>query len=129
MKKLVLPLLVLTTLALGGCKLFPSRSSGGGDSGEDDDRITVKFYLDYNQLAVDNIYYQYKVENHKKLNAPDVPSKDQAPLPEFPVFKGWSTKQLIDDEKDLWDFSKDVMEVQDGVDQFRLYGFWAAEGE
>lgn len=129
MKKLF-GLLALSALMLVGCGGNKTSSGGGNNSSSiEEGDITVNFYLDYNQLAVDEIYASYKVFNNTKLTAPATPTSDMAPLPEFPVFKGWSTKQIIDDESELWDFDKDVLNLQSGVTSFRLFGFWASEGE
>ena len=127
MKKFVM-LLALTSLMVVGCKGNKSSNTDTSNIGDEGD-ITVKFYLDFNQLAVDNVYEEYLVYNNSKLKEPTRPTSEQAPLPEFPVFKGWSTKQIIDDDKDLWDFSKDVINVDDTVTEFKLYGFWASQGE
>ena len=140
MKKLLFALIALSSMTLAGCKGFdlnPNKnsSSSENESGESSESIDgegdyiVKFYLDYNQLAVDNIYYQYRTDNNVLIKKIADPTSDKAPLPEFPVFKGWSTKQVPDDESDLWNFDEDVMNVPTGYYTFRLYGFWVAEGE
>lgn len=128
MKKFLV-LIALTSMMLAGCtnekENDPTKDSNYGKEGD----ITVKFYLDYNQLAVDEVYEQYLINNHSKLKAPTTPTAEQAPLPEFPAFKGWSTKQIVDDDADLWNFSTDTVDVDDTVVEFRLYGFWASQGE
>ena len=65
------------------------------------------------------------MKNGSKLEAPATPTK--APMPEFPVFLGWSYKEIINDKKDLWDFSKDT--VQTDETSFNLFGIWVAQGE
>lgn len=124
MKKFSVTLLVMTSfLGLMAC----NHSSGGGGSsgGGDENKITVNFYADYNQLNSKNVYQTLKVNKGSKLNKPTDPK--EAPMPEFPVFLGWSYKEIIDDKKDLWDFSKDKVEVDEPI--FNLFGIWVAEGE
>ncbi len=128
MKKKILVLAALSILMLIGCgKNGNNSSSGGGDSsGPKEDLITVNFYLDYNQKAIKNIYHTCKVKNGSVItNLPPTPT--EAPYPEFPVFKGWSYKELIASEEDLWDFTTDKIDTKSTV--FELYGYWAAEGE
>lgn len=141
MKKLLFALLTLSSMVLVGCKgydLNPSNKSS--NSSEDTSKESsssidgegdyiVKFYLDFNQFAVGNIYYQYRTDNDTKVKKIANPTSDKAPLPEFPVFKGWSTKQTLDDESELWDFDNDTMHCEPGYYTFNLIGFWAAEGE
>ena len=121
MKKLFLTLFLLASsgICLAGC----NRSGGGGDG--DEDLITVKFYLDYNQVAAGEIYDTQYVKNGSKVKEPTKPT--ESPFPEFPVFLGWSKKEVIDDKKDLWNFSKD--KVKTDIDEFPIYGIWVAEGE
>ena len=88
--------------------------------------MTVTFYADYNQKIIKNIYYECTVQNGELIN--DKPNKPtEAPFPEFPNFKGWSSKEIIDDDKDLWDFSTD--KVISKTSSFELFGIWVAEGE
>lgn len=130
MKKKVLLLAVLSTFLLLGCKNGQNgSSSGGSNSGSNqptEDLVTVNFYLDYNQKIVKNIYHSCKVANNSLItDIPSVPT--EAPYPEFPVFKGWSYKELIASEDDLWDFTTDKVNTNNNV--MDLYGYWAAEGE
>ena len=117
-----LMLVALSSLMMVGCH------NDNKDFGKKGD-ITVKFYLDFNALAMDEVYEEYLVYNNSKLKEPTKPTAEQAPLPEFPVFKGWSTKEIIDDDSDLWNFTTDKVNVDNGVTEFRLYGFWASQGE
>ena len=123
MKKFLL-LFALSSIMMVGCH---NNNNGGGSQGEGD--ITVKYYLDFNALAMNDIYEEVLVFNNSKLKEPKRPTAEQAPLPEFPVFKGWSTKEVIDDDSDLWNFATDKVNVDSGTTEFRLYGFWASEGE
>ena len=138
MKKVLFPLFILTSLALVGCteNNGGSSSNQGGESGNtssstpiDDGKITVYFYLDYNQVTIENVYHSYRIENNSLLQEPPTPETKDAPLPQFSVFKGWSVKQIIDNEDDLWDFSSDIMSLGQYINAFRLYGQWAAQGE
>ncbi len=134
MKKIFLT--ALCSLALiAACN---SSSSGGGGGGDDPTpgpgpeptptptgSITVNFYLDYNQPDAKNVYYSYKVNNGDKLTEPARPSEPI--FEEFPVFKGWSHKDIIDNDEDLWNFATDTVDTTDTV--FYMYGIWVAQGE
>ena len=132
MKKLSIALLLAASfLTLAGCKKNNSSNgggNGGGGSGggtENDGKIQINFYADYNQLNSKNVYHTYRVENGSKLTKPTDPT--EAPMPEFPVFLGWSYKEIIDNKADLWDFSTDT--VQTNEPSFSLFGIWVAQGE
>ena len=131
-------LLLLSVLSLGllmGCAGNNNPSQGG--SGSDDTsssssesiiekKVTVNFYLDYNHVSKDQIIFTVEVDNGGLINEkPTNPT--EAPYPEFPVFKGWSKKEIIDDINDLWNFESDIVIANSGV--FSLYGIWVAEGE
>ena len=119
MKKIVLVLLAagVTALSLTGCK----------NSSADDGKITVNFYVDYNQVNANEIYHTEKVKNGSKLKKPNDPGETN--FAEFPVFLGWSKKGVIDNKEDLWDFSVDRVDVKEGVKTLNIYGIWVAEGE
>ena len=143
MKKLSL-LLLLTSMFLVGCTGNSSGNNSGnnggdtpvnpsgGDGGDDTPvvdptvTITVNFYQDYNQVAAKNVYMSMGVANGSKLTKPADPTTSN--YPEFPVFKGWSKKEVIDDVKDLWNFDTDVVAVTSGK-TLNLYGIWVAKGE
>ena len=131
MKKLSIALLLVATsfIGLAGCKKSSSGGNGGNNSGgggtEDDGKIQVNFYIDYNQWNAKETYYSTRVKNGSKLTAPDNPTK--APMPEFPVFLGWSKKEVIDNKEDLWNFSTDVVDTTSQT--FNLFGIWVVEGE
>ena len=131
-------LLLLSVLSLGllmGCTGNNNPSQGG--SGSDDTsssssesiiekKVTVNFYLDYNHVSKDQIIFTVEVDNGGLISEkPTNPT--EAPYPEFPVFKGWSKKEIIDDINDLWNFESDIVIANSGV--FSLYGIWVAEGE
>ena len=131
MKKKVLLLAVLSTFLLIGCgKSNNNSSSGGKDSssggGQKEEFVTVNFYADYNQKAIENVYYSCKVKNGSLIT--DIPNNPtEALYPDFPVFKGWSYKELIADEGDLWNFATDKVNTK--YNTFDLYGYWVVEGE
>ena len=136
MKKLSL-LLLFASFSLIGCRGKNNNpSDGGGEGGKDGGEtepvidptldITVNYYLDYNQVAAKNIYSVISVKNGSKLEKPDDPANP--PLPEFPVFKGWSKKEVIDNVSDLWNFDVDVVSVTSGT-TLNLFGIWVAQGE
>ena len=140
-------LLVLTALASmallsacnNGTNPSPSGSGGGGggDSSADDGKITVNFYIDFNTGNAnkewtiggsDNApetYAVQRVENGSKVSKPEDPKTP--PFSEFPVFLGWSKKEVIDNKNDLWNFDTDTINTD--TKTFSLYGCWAAEGE
>ena len=100
------------------------KTPSGGDKEKD---VTINFYLDFNQLNENNVYQTYSVKNGSKLTEPKKPTVDQAPMPEFTVFLGWSYKEIIEDKRDLWDFSKNKIDTIEP--SFNLFGIWVAEGE
>ena len=131
-------LLLLSVLSLGllmGCTGNNNPSQGG--SGSDDTsssssesiiekKVTVNFYLDYNHVSKDQIVFTTQVDNGGLISEKPA-NPTEAPYPEFPVFKGWSKKEIIDDINDLWNFESDIVIANSGV--FSLYGIWVAEGE
>ncbi len=131
-------LLLLSVLSLGllmGCTGNNNPSQGG--SGSDDTsssssesiiekKVTVNFYLDYNHVSKDQIIFTVEVDNGGLISEKPA-NPTEAPYPEFPVFKGWSKKEIIDDINDLWNFESDIVIANSGV--FSLYGIWVVEGE
>ena len=134
-KNILIPLFAASLLLLSACTGNKNNGNNSGnnsntDSSEqpvDEDAITVKFYLDYNQVNVDNVYATYQIKNDSLLTEPTRPTSSNAPLPEYPNFVGWSYKQIIDSTDDLWNFSTDKVNVPTGVKTFRMYGFWSVE--
>ena len=136
MKRLLVLLAAVSMIMFSGCgcKKKPSTSDSDtlsesisdSESINPDVVITVNFYLDFNQVEAKEIYYTTQVNNGSKLQEPTKPT---TPLyPDFPVFKGWSQKEIIDDVKDLWNFETDTVKVVHGT-SLNLYGIWVAEGE
>ena len=122
MKKLAL-LFLLSSLSIAGC----SCNSNGEEIIIDPDLIvTVNYYVDYNDLMAKEVYHTETVKNGSKLTRPTDPTEGH--FEEFPVFKGWSKKEIIDNDSDLWNFSKDKVAVEVGS-TFNLFGIWVAEGE
>ena len=89
--------------------------------------VTVRFYIDYNhQSTAEDIYYSCQVKNGSLIT--DKPTDPQnSNYSEFPNFKGWSEKEIIDNYDDLWNFDTDLMNSTMQV--FRIYGIWMAPGE
>ena len=135
MKKLGLLLVIPAFLALAtGCKNSGANtSSGSGDSqtpssSEIDKNmdVIVNFYIDYNNTHYKLRYYQTTVKNGSKIT--DVPATPTAPSEDFPVFKGWSTKEITDDyANDIWNFSTDVVAQDSNNPVLDFYGIWAAQ--
>ena len=109
----------LFALSMTGCK------------GEEDqpgslpDNVTVNFYIDFNQVDSGETYYTVTIGQGERVNAPDKPT--EAPFEEFPVFIGWSDKEIVNSTNDLWDFNKNTITSKTGT--CALYGIWVAEGE
>ena len=137
MKRLLVLFAALSLIMASGCSC-KKKNSSNSDSGSisestsvsesinPDVMITVNFYLDFNQVEAKEIYYTTQVNNGSKLQEPTKPTTYL--YPDFPVFKGWSQKEIIDDVKDLWNFDTDTVRVTRGT-SLNLYGIWVAEGE
>lgn len=132
MKKRFIPLFLLLPLVFTGCA--NSKKGEEGKDGEDggdtpsEELVTVNFYLDFNQKPAKIIYYTEKVSFGSKITKPADPA---SPIdPAYPVFKGWSTKEIIDDEKDLFDFNTKLTEDNVSYTKiFEVFGIWVAQGE
>lgn len=104
----------------------PASESGSSSEPIIEKKVKVNFYLDYNHVSDDQIIFTTTVDNGGLIaEKPNNPT--EAPYPEFPVFKGWSKKEIIDDISQLWNFENDVVIANSGV--FSLFGIWVAEGE
>ena len=88
--------------------------------------VTVYFFHDYNHSTTKEALLIVQSKNGE-LIAEHPADLTESYYEEFPVFKGWSQKELIDSEDDLWDFEHDV--VQSYTSVLRIYGIWVAEGE
>ena len=136
MKRVLFSLLVLSSIALTGC-IEQGGSSSSGQSSQDSSqsssstsiverKVTVNFYLDYNQVLAGNVYFTTQVDNGSLITEkPANPTESN--YPEFPVFKGWSNKEIIDNLDELWNFDVDIVIGNTGT--FNLYGIWVAQGE
>lgn len=121
--KLFLAFLFLSSLTLTGCGCH-----GGSDEPPVPDfDVTVNFYVDYNhQSSAEDIYFTCSVKNGEVITEkPTDPTESN--YPEFPTFKGWSDKEIIDNYDDLWDFAND--RVSSNYQTMRIYGIWMASGE
>ena len=136
MKKLSLLLIIPAFLVLSvtGCKRDNNQSSHDTSdtpttSSEPIDitmDVTINFYIDYNNTHYKVRYYQTTVKNGSLIT--DVPSTPTAPSEDFPVFKGWSTKEITDDyANDIWNFATDKVEQPSNAPVLDLYGIWAAQ--
>ena len=135
MNKLVL-LSILSLGLLVGCTNTnnPSNNQSGSDDTSNvsssesiiEKKVTVNFYLDYNHVSNDQIIFTTQIDNGGLITEKPA-NPTEAPYPEFPVFKGWSKREIIDDVNDLWNFEADIVVANSGV--FSLYGIWVAEGE
>ena len=138
MKKIKLGLLTLipTLLAfsLSACNnggqgtTSQGGGGGGGDSGQTipEGYVRVTFYIDFNQASSDEYYDRKDIAIGTTVAEPTRPT--EAPFPQFPNFVGWSTKEIIKDKDDLWNFSTTIT-PEEGANTFSLYGIWLAEGE
>ena len=136
MKKIILAFLVLSSFALIGCT-DNNNNSGEQSSSETssqtsssssiiEKKVTVEFYMDYNQVLAGNVYFTTEVDNGSLITEKPA-NPTQSNYPEFPVFKGWSKKEIINDLSDLWNFETDIVICNSGT--FKLYGIWMAQGE
>ena len=128
-KKLFISLLAIP-MVLSACSIFNRKSNNSGNTGsiDEDDQITVTFYLDLNQKIAKNVYNKQILTWNQKITKPADPTEGLDPA--NPVFKGWSMKEIIDDDADLFNF--DTKLTEDIVDSFMaidLFGIWVAEGE
>ena len=125
----LLPILLLGLTACGGGG-GGGNSSGGGTSGDTPTTkdVTVLAYIDYNHADEDHPYHSAEWYFSTPFTQEDIglvdPKNDEANYPEFAKFIGWSLHPVIDDEKDLFEFGKEVKE-KDGTPPFIvLYGIW-----
>ena len=133
MNKLVLLSFLSLGLLVGCTNNTPSNNQSGSDSPSSissepiiEKKVKVNFYLDYNHVSDDQIIFTTQIDNGGLITEkPSDPT--EAPYPEFPVFKGWSKREIIEDISELWNFETDVVVANSGV--FSLYGIWVAEGE
>ena len=132
MKKLLL-LAIATALLAGGCAC--ARGGDNPSTGDSSDsttapsinpemKVTVRFFVDYNAITVNDIYATQTVKNFEKVTKPADPTIP--PQDEFPVFKGWSTHEIVDDMKYLWDFDNDTVQTRSST--LNLFGIWVEEG-
>ena len=119
-RKLLLGLLpALLAMSVTGC--------GGDDedSGEKlPENVVVTFYIDFNQPNSDESYATQTIKQGEKVTAPATPT--EAPFKEFPVFLGWSQKEVIQSKDDLWNFDSTITSK---TGTFSIYGIWVAKGE
>lgn len=130
MKKKLLVLAVLAPMMLlGGCKkksgpIVPPTPQP--DPIDPTLKVTCNFYIDFNHYNHKTRYYTVVVQNGELITVPpETPT--EPPYEEFPVFKGWSTKEIIEDDADIWDFSTD--KVESYYSTLSFYGIWVALGE
>ena len=147
MKKLLCTLLCLTSmLFVSSCKKNKptSESETGSESGQvesseiesesseeslsiiDGLPVTVYFFHDYNHANTKDALLTVQSKNGELIGEHPA-DLTESYYEEFPVFKGWSQKEIIDSEDDLWDFEHDI--VQSYTSVLRIYGIWVAEGE
>ena len=127
MKKLFLPLAFTALMVLGACGGRKSKPTPTPTAEPIDPSVvvTVNYYLDYNDTTKTGRYYSESVNAGSLLTKPTDPTT--SPQSEFPVFLGWSTKEIIDNKADLWDFSKDVVPSKSKL--LSLFAIWVATGE
>ena len=131
MKKKLLLVIPAMLCLLAGC----GKGGNGGNNGDPSDTpeqidtsfdVIVNFYLDYNNTHYKLKYYSTSVKNGSLIT--DIPSTPTAPSEDFPVFKGWSEKEITDDyEADIWNFSTSKVIKDKNSPTLTLYGIWSAE--
>lgn len=126
MKKLLkLSLLTILTFALASCNGGDSNGSSNylysseEYSWPDDEKVTIIYYKDY--LSIDKSYYEGLEIPGTAIQ--DIPANPTEPTdPYFDTFVGWSKRAIIDDLKDLYDFSTIIPTSQSTA--IVLYGIW-----
>ena len=119
------PMVGLT--ACSGCSSDSENESESVDPGDiPEGYIRVFFYVDFNQPNTGECLEHQDVLPDSLITAPVTP---YAVSEDFPVFLGWSAKEVINDKKDLWNFSSDKVNTENGENTFSIYGIWVAEGE
>lgn len=126
MKKLLkLSLLTILTFALASCNGGDSNGSSNDlysseeYSWPDDEKVTIIYYKDY--LSIDKPYYEGLEIPGTAIQ--DIPANPTEPTdPYFDTFVGWSKRAIIDDLKDLYDFSTIIPTSQSTA--IVLYGIW-----
>ncbi len=128
-KKLGLITLLSAASLLAACTGGTTSSSSAQSSSAAPYVGTVKvyFYIDFTQPDSGEYYDMKEIQNGNVVAAPSNPTTPK--FEEFPVFLGWSEKELISSKDDLWDFSKDIVNISEGETSFSLYGIWVAQGE
>ena len=119
-RKLLLGLLpALLAMSVTGC------SGGDDDTGEKlPENVVVTFYIDFTQQDGEEYYAVQTIKQGEKVVAPETPTQSQ--FKEFPVFLGWSEKEIIDNKQDLWNFDNTITSK---TGTFSIYGIWVAKGE
>ena len=139
MKKMkFLFLTLVSSLLLVGCTTGGNKEQTSSDEEQDSSSsseyygpkdLFVAFFLDYNTADFDNPYYSYKTEQGKLLTPPPTtPTEEDAHDPAYPIFKGWSSHTVIDNDEDLWDFATDKVGLGERSYLY-LYGIWEAKEE
>ena len=129
--KLIASLLAMLMVSGCSCSVSPVSPSGEDTSSEstpktssiEEHQITVKFYVDFNAFEADkkDVYQTQVVNLNDKLTKPTNPTSR---FPEFKTFVGWSTKPIVDEDKDLWNFDTDKVYTAD--DALIMFGIWDA---
>lgn len=118
-KSILLSILGLSSLALVGCNKDITEEAGVKIDKEA--MVTVNFYTDFTHCDTKDIIFTIKVQNYNLI--PEHPADlTESPFVEFPVFKGWSKKTIINSDADLWNFSTD--KVMTAFSTLSLYGIW-----
>ena len=128
--KLIASLLAL--MMVSGCSCSVTPGPNPSDSQDESSQktssieaheIVVKYYVDFNAFEGNkrDVYHTQTVQLNDKLTKPANPTST---FPEFKTFVGWSTKPVIDEDKDLWNFDTDVVYTAD--DTLIMFGIWDA---
>ena len=128
LKKLGLITLLASASLLSACSgCSNTNNDSSGNSGDiPEGYVRVFYYVDFNQPDSGEVYYTHDYELGSKIDKPETPS---VPDPAYPVFLGWSYKEVIDNKDDLWNFDTDTLTMPYGGNMFNIYGIWVAAGE
>lgn len=101
-------------------------SSSTPSSSEEDsmfakDKVKVYFFESGVKYDRYNPYHLVEVEVGSKITDPGIPASTD---PAFNVFVGWSSKPIVMDDSELWNFQEDSLPNYVPGGEYYLYGQW-----
>lgn len=122
-KRFALATVLLASSILASCNNSGGTESSSGEGPIPEGYIRVYFYRDFSQPDSGEYLSYQDVKPGSKIKKP----ADPTPLfTEFPVFLGWSYKEVIKDTGDLWNFDTDVVvPLEEGANTYEIYAIWS----